>query len=71
MKDNARKLRLMLRRIDPNLFYVITIHNGIISFQGKFNPQVVIYLRNHKFVNSISINGYVEFSRSNIKVTLT
>lgn len=71
MKDHVRKARLIFRRIDASLFYSITVNDDGIRFQGHFNSKTALFLKNLKFAVSISPNGYIEFNRSNIKVTLT
>mgnify|MGYP000904891563 CR=1 FL=1 len=54
----------------PDGSKIITIQ-GINQFQGHFNSKTALFLKNLKFAVSISPNGYIEFNRSNIKVTLT
>lgn len=71
MKENLRKLALISRGIDLSLFYCITVWEDEIKFQGKFNPALMIYLKSHFFTIETWDNGFINATKSNIKVVLT
>ena len=72
MKKNARKLRLMLRRINSELFYSISFTSTDINIQGNYKSEVVIQLFKLKFNPVFEKDyGFVMFKRSNIVITLT
>jgi len=71
MNENLRKLALISRVIDPNLFYCITVWSDEIKFQGRYSSDVVAYLLKHRFSLEYRDNGFTYASRSNIKITLT
>lgn len=71
MKENLRKLALISRVIDPDLFYCINVWSDEIKFQGKYSSDVVAYLLKHRFTFELPENGFTYATRSNIKITLT
>ena len=71
MKENLRKLALISRVIDPDLFYCLTVWDDEIKFQGKYSSDVMAYLLNHRFTVEMRNNGFAYASRSNIKIILT
>lgn len=71
MKENLRKLALIIRGIDLSLFYCITVWGDEIKFQGKFNPALMIYLKSHFFTIKTGDNGFIYATKSNIEVVLT
>lgn len=73
MKENLRRLQLIFRltRLKPEMFYSINVTESGLHFQGKFSGEKVNEVKK-LFTNfCLSSNGYVEFSRCNLEITLT
>ena len=52
MKNNLRKLRVLARMLDLDEFYSVTIHEGDIELQGKYNSRLVVRLKKEfKFID--------------------
>lgn len=71
MKTQLRKLRLLAKVFDLEDFYCVTARTGGIDLQGKFKKEIVVLCKKLKFAESFSDNGYAQFNRSNIEITLT
>jgi len=63
----------LLKMIPIERFYLISIYPWNCSLQADYNPSLVLELTKHKFIGSINtdLNGWLNFKRSNITVTLT
>jgi hypothetical protein len=70
MKNQLRKLQLLSRFIDLEEYFVITIYKGRIHLQASYNSEIVIMCLKLNFTYRILENGYVEFYRNNIYITL-
>jgi len=53
-----------------NLFYVITFHDYELKFQGKSSPELIAYFEGKRFKRDDD-DGFIEFKKSNITITLT
>ena len=71
MKENLIKLRRIERKVDLSVFYSISVVPSEIQLQGKFNERITKFLKPYKFTMSIDDNGYLNFERNNITITLT
>ncbi len=74
MKASLRKLNLLFRltKLRPDMFYDICVESGNrIKLQGKYNPDLALYLRAKKLTYDINANGYTVFVRGNIRIVLT
>ena len=71
MKENARKFRLLSRRIDLGVFTNVTIDGEVIAFWGKFSSEVAYFLDSMKFRSRVSPSGNIVFSRSNLLIFLS
>lgn len=72
MNDKLRKLRLISRLINADLFFYVEISTYQIKFQGHFNYEIAKYLKNHKFIFEIGDDdGYVRATRGNIKIVMS
>ena len=73
MKNNLKKINVLLEMFPVNSFYSIATTQLEISLQGKYNSDIVLLARKNKFINEslCKINGYVKMRRGNICITLT
>ena len=72
MKNNLRKLSILLKLIDISKFYGMSVSAWSIMLQGKFDSNVVLTLKRNRFLDTrISDNGFIVFTRGNITITLT
>ena len=71
MKTQLRKFELIKRIINMDSFYAISIYDYGITLQGKYKADLAKQLTTLRFKSSLSINGYVEFQRRNLVITLT
>ena len=71
MKTNLRRLSLISKIFNINLFYSVNINVSSIELQGKFNPDIVLLCEKLKFNSSYTPHGYVLFHRNLIQITLT
>ena len=74
MKTQLRKLNRLIKIdcLNPDNYYVIDICKYDMKFQGKFNSDLAKNLTKLFGDGKIcDINGYVEFSKHNIKIILT
>ncbi len=72
MKASLRKLNLLFRLtgLRPDMFYSISIEPEI-SLQGKFRPEIVLYLKDKGYHARFDTNGHAVFARGNIGIVLT
>jgi hypothetical protein len=71
MKTQMRRLELILRVIDPDWFYVISVWKSEIVLQGNFSPEKAKFLIKLKFSHSFDCNGNLDFNRGVIRIVLT
>ena len=71
MKKNARKLRLLSRKIDLGMFRSITINSDSITFWGNYSPAIVSALMKSKFYSGFTDSGTMYFYRSNILIFMS
>jgi hypothetical protein len=75
MKDKLAKTIEIFSKIDIDIFYCVTIYEGSIAIQGKYNPATIRELGKIGFTaSSFSIQDkgeYIVASLDNINVTLT
>jgi len=73
MKNQLRKLKRLENILPMELFYCINVRDSCIDLQGEFSSVVVKQALANKFIDRgiEPINGYVELTRDNIKITLT
>lgn len=70
MKEKLRKLRLIVRKIEVSKINRVNIDNWDIQFSVKYDSSLVSYLKKHKFLCTISENGFVWAERSDIKILM-
>ena len=71
MKRQLRKLTLLSKILPLDKFYVISVYDGKLSMQGEYDNELTKFLKRKKFKATIDDNGYLELSRSDIKIILT
>lgn len=73
MKANEKRIRALLTMFySIDSFYSITIGRYSNSLQAEFNPGLVREILNLKFKQlPFDANGYLNFTRGNITITLT
>jgi hypothetical protein len=71
MKENITKLNRISRKVDLSKFYVITVYPAQINFQGKYDNEIVKFLKKLGFEYCLDNSGITVFTRSNIEVNLT
>jgi hypothetical protein len=71
MKTQLRKLRLLSKIFDLDDFYNISLYQNKITLQGKFSAILSIRLNKLNFIQTINENGFINFKRNNIEITLT
>jgi len=73
MKNNLKRINVLLEMFPVDSFYTININQSGISLQGVYNSDILLLARKNKFIHGslCDINGYVEMRRDNICITLT
>ena len=71
MKENLRRLRLIVRNIDVSKLFNITVDRWHITFYADFNANISKYMSTHKFTVETDSNGYIVYSRGIVRVVLT
>ena len=72
MKTQLRKLQLISRFIDMDMFYNVAVCKSYISLQSKYSSDKVLILqRLFGEFKSNDISGFIEAKRNGIKITLT
>ena len=72
MKNNYRRLGVMLRLFNSCGFYCLTIRDSSVELQGRFHSDIVKKAQKLRFkVNINERNGYVELLRGCYTITLT
>ena len=70
MKEKIRKFRLICQKIEVSKINRVNIDNCDIQFSVKYDSSLVSYLKKHKFLCTISENGFVWAERSDIKILM-
>jgi hypothetical protein len=71
MNEKLRKLRLISRKIDAELFFEIRISDYSITFQGDYKSGIVKYLKKHKWNIETCSDGLTRATRSDIRIVLS
>jgi len=70
MKEKIRKFRLICQKIEVSKINRVNINDWDIQFSVKYDSSLVSYLKKHKFLFTISDNGFVWAERSDIKILM-
>ena len=70
LKNHQRRLSAVLQDIDIEP-YNVSFTEGMVLIQAHFNSNVARQCRTHKYDVSIDLNGYVDFRKHNVLITLT
>jgi len=57
--------------LKTEMFYVINVYEHEITLQGRYDSDLVSKLKRKGAVSFITDNGYIQFKKSNIEITLT
>lgn len=71
MNEKLRKLRLISRIINADLFFDIAVSVDSIKLQGNYNYQIVKYLKNHRFNIEICNDGFTRATRSDVRIVMS
>jgi hypothetical protein len=72
MKNNYRRLGVMLSLFQGCSFYCYTVYETTVCLQGRFHSDIVKKAQKLRFkVNINEQNGYVELTRNLYTITLT
>lgn len=71
MKKQQRKLQLISRFIDLDMFYKIGFDKGEIKLQGSYNKETSKELSKHFDFRIEKETGFIEADRNGINVCLT
>jgi len=71
MKSQKRKLDLILKFIDVDMFYTIGINKFNIQLQANYSPETAKKLSKVFDLKYNNSHGYLTGNRYNITVTLT
>jgi len=69
MNDNLRRLRLLSRKYDLSIFYVINIFRGNIYFQVDHSLELASQLKKFKCECKVQDSGYIEYIKGIYQVT--
>jgi hypothetical protein len=70
MKDNLRKLRLILRIFPAEWFYIIEVTESTIKLQGYYDPDNIRFC--HRYMKfDIDENGFISGNKENLKILFT
>ena len=74
MKTQLKKLNRIskIECLNPDNYYTVRIYKGEIFLQGYYNSELALQLTELFGKGKLSVNnGYIDFHRSNIEITLT
>ena len=73
MKNQLRRLKVLLNMFPEDAFYTISIKESSISLQGDYKSENVLLAQKCKFSNAgiCGVNGYLQMQRGNIEIILT
>ena len=72
MKNNLKRLAAIMGMFPENAFYSNTITEYDVALQGKLDTKTIKKAQELKFQNTgIDKEGYVLFTRGDIRITLT
>ena len=71
MKNNLRRLQMLINIFGSAPFYNCEATNYSASCIGKFSPEVLLKALKYKFKLSVTSSGYLSLTRSNYLITLT
>lgn len=71
MKTKQRLLRMILNKIDIDLFYNVSITYLGLALQAEFSKELSDKLDDYKFDFSIDGNGFKKFTKGCLTITLT
>jgi hypothetical protein len=71
MKNNYRRLQLLLKIFGCESFYSCEFTKGEVYCQGKFDTSVLSKADQYRFKIHISAVGNVALTRGNYKIVLT
>jgi len=71
MKNNFRRLQMMIIIFGTASFYNCEATNYTASCIGRFNPELLLKALKYKFKLSVTSSGYLSLTRGNYVITLT
>ena len=71
MKVKQRLLRMILNKIDADLFYIIAFEYDGIKLQGNYCPVIVKMCLKKGLKASVSDNGFTYLEKGCLKIVLT
>jgi len=71
MKDNLRRLKVLLELLGYDNFYSVSCDNYLVNLQGEYHPTVILKARKLKFTFSINEVGNTIALRSGYRIVLT
>ena len=71
MNRQLRRLNAIGKMIDLDKFYVISVYSSYLTLQAHYSPDLVKWLLANRFVSAGYSNGFAEFKRVGVEVTLT
>jgi len=71
MKNNFKRLQLMIQIFGSTCFYNCEATNYNASCIGRFNPEVLLKALKYRFKMNASPNGYIWLTRGSYSITLT
>jgi len=71
MKQNFRRLQMMIQIFGSSCFYNCEATNYSASCIGRFNPKVLLKALEYKFKLSVTSSGFLSLTRGNYVITLT
>jgi len=71
MKQNFRRLQMLINIFGSSCFYNCEATNYSASCIGRFSPEVLLKALKYKFKLSVTSSGYLSLIRGNYSITLT
>ena len=71
MKNNFRRLQLMIQIFGSSSFYNCEATNYGVTCIGRFSPEVLLKALKYKFKMNVSPSGFIWLTRGNYSITLT
>lgn len=71
MKDNLRRLNVILKMFPEGTFYVISIWDDEITLQSWTNENIISKARQLKFIESDEIDGWIHLIRGVFRIVLS
>jgi hypothetical protein len=71
MKNNLRRLQMLIRIFGPDHFFNCEATNYSASCIGRYNHEMLLKALKYNFKLSITSSGYISLTRGNYSITLT